>query len=110
MNKSVSLESLTEVIRSKNAGPFLITLDLFFKDQAGYELVKKSGVLTQSKIAALYRIPEKDVLVIQSLDQVLGMKITFRRHIPAGDPGDRDVYGAQQHLPLFQIEVPLNCD
>ncbi|MFC7551593.1 DUF4387 family protein [Pseudoroseomonas wenyumeiae] len=28
--------------------------------------------------------------------------------MPAGDIGDTDVYGAQQHAPLLEVEIPLN--
>jgi hypothetical protein len=33
------------------------------------------------------------------------IKIVVPRQIMSGDPGDRDVYGAQQHTPLLEIEI-----
>ena len=33
------------------------------------------------------------------------IKIVLARPIIAGDPGDRDVYGAQQHAPLLGMEI-----
>jgi hypothetical protein len=33
------------------------------------------------------------------------IKIVVPRQIMAGDPGDRDVYGAQQHTPLLGLEI-----
>jgi hypothetical protein len=27
--------------------------------------------------------------------------------VPAGDIGDTDVYGAQQHAPLLEVEIPI---
>ena len=35
----------------------------------------------------------------------LAIKVTLPRPIVAGTPGDRDVYGAQQHRPLLDIEL-----
>ena len=35
----------------------------------------------------------------------LAVKITLPREIASGDVGDRDVYGAQQHAPLLDIEL-----
>jgi len=32
-------------------------------------------------------------------------KITLPRDVVSGDVGDRDVYGAQQHAPLLDIEL-----
>ena len=34
-------------------------------------------------------------------------KATLPRLIPAGDIGDTDVYGAQQHAPLLDVEIPV---
>jgi hypothetical protein len=35
----------------------------------------------------------------------IAIKIAMDRTIVAGNPGDRDVYGAQQHTPLLEIEL-----
>lgn len=35
----------------------------------------------------------------------LAIKISIPRKVMSGDPGDRDVYGAQQHVPLLGIEL-----
>ena len=35
-----------------------------------------------------------------------GIKITYLRDVPSGTVGDRDVYGAQQHAPLMDIDIP----
>jgi uncharacterized protein DUF4387 len=35
----------------------------------------------------------------------LAIKIVMPRRIVSGDPGDSDVYGAQQHRPLLGIEL-----
>ena len=34
-------------------------------------------------------------------------KATIERRTPSGAVGDTDVYGAQQHAPLLDVEVPL---
>ena len=40
LGEHVYLEDLCSVLRSKNAGPYLITLDLIFKERSAYETVK----------------------------------------------------------------------
>lgn len=40
-------------------------------------------------------------------DQALGFKITFARKVSSGTFLDRDVYGAQQHAPLMELEVDV---
>ena len=107
MSRAVALGELADVIRSKNAGPFLLALDLLFRDEARYRLVRDSGVLTRSRIAGLYRIAEADVVGLESFDAAQAIKVTLRRARSAGGPGDTDVYGAQQHAPLLDLPIPL---
>jgi hypothetical protein len=75
------LEDLASVLRSKNAGPFQITVDILFDNDESYRRVRDSGVLTPEKIAPLYDV--------------------YGQHV-----FDRDVYGAQQHGPLAALEIP----
>ena len=98
------LSDLAQVIRSKNAGPRRLTLDVMFATDADYQRVAQSPALSRAHIAALYRVPEDDVAVIP---YPLGraIKITLPRDVVSGDVGDRDVYGAQQHAPLLEIEL-----
>lgn len=107
MSATVSLPELAEVIRSKNAGPYEIGFDIIFRDFAGYQLARKSGVITAALIARLYRIPEGDVRVIRWFDPAKALKITIPRERPAGGPGERDLYGAQQHAPLLSVTFPV---
>ena len=36
-----------------------------------------------------------------------GLKATLPRLKSAGDIGDTDVYGAQQHAPLLDVDIPV---
>lgn len=101
-----TLYNLAKVIRSKNSGPFKITLDVLFDEKSKYEKVKHSGILTKEIISKLYNIPKTSITNLVFFDQALGIKITFLREISSGTIGDRDVYGAQQHAPLMNILIP----
>jgi hypothetical protein len=100
----MNLSELAQVIRSKNAGPRRLTLDLMFKSDADYHRVAQSPALSRERIGALYGLPVDDVTVIP-YPVGRAIKIVLSRPIMAGDPGDRDVYGAQQHAPLLGIEI-----
>src|SRR5215210_1289694 len=106
-NEGETLDRIAKVIRSKNAGPFEITFDVMFDDEAAYARVKRSGVIDASRIAAAYRIPVRDVLVCKPFDAALAFKITLRRPVASGDLMDTDGYGCQQHVPLTGIVVPV---
>ncbi|MCG8560126.1 MAG: DUF4387 domain-containing protein [Hyphomicrobiales bacterium] len=99
------LRDLARVIRSKNAGALMVTLDVMFDDEATYRRVRDSAVLSPRALAPLYGVSDNEVAVIP-FDGALAIKITVPRAVRAGSPGDGDVYGAQQHAPLIEIEVP----
>lgn len=101
------LQDLAAVLRSKNAGPFQITIDLMFDDDATYRRVLESGALSPAGIAGLYGVETQRVSVIP-FDRVRAIKVTMPRL--SGDRGsgsafDRDVYGAQQHGPLAEMTI-----
>ena len=98
-----SILSVAKVIRSKNSGPYELTLDIIFKNQAGFELFKSKKIVTKKMIAALYRCRVKDILKIVYFEPAKALKITIKRPFPSGHPGETDIYGAQQHAPLLGI-------
>ena len=104
----MKLSELAKVLRSKNAGPFLTTLDILFDAEEPYQRVRDSGVLTKEYIAKLYGISPEEVLGIYSVDAARGIKITIPKPVgmACGDPEGRDLFGAQQHIPLLDIKIP----
>ena len=55
------LRDIAKVIRSKNAGPFEITLDIVFKTREDFDTVKRSGVITKELVSQLYNVPTQVV-------------------------------------------------
>lgn len=100
------LVDLAKVLRSKNSGPFEITLDILFDNPSNYHRVKDSGAINLQRICQLYRLQPKDINSIVFFEKGLGIKITYNRAVSSGAFGDRDVYGAQQHGPLMEILIP----
>lgn len=101
----MKLYDIAKVLRSKNSGPFELTFDVIFDNEQDYERVKHSGLINQDVIAKLYRLSKSDIMNIVTFDQARGIKITIARKISSGTMGDRDVYGAQQHAPLMNLDV-----
>jgi len=106
MNNTRALKDIAKVIRSKNAGPFLITLDIIFADSDTYERVKASHVLNKEYVARLYGVSADHFVSYHEFDAGNAIKITFRRDTRQGSIGETDVYGAQQHAPLLDIRIP----
>lgn len=107
MSAPTRLRDLAKVIRSKNSGPFELTLDVVFAQADVYRAVKASGVLCRATVARLYRIPEDRVLVAEFFDPALAFKATIVRPGSSGTVGETDTYGAQQGAPLLDLEVPM---
>jgi hypothetical protein len=99
------LWEVTKLVRSKNAGPFVLTFDIMFEDAEVYERVKDSGTITKELVAGMYRQKEEDVLFFHC-DNALAIKFSIPRPVSSGDLGDSDIYGGQQHAPLLDIDVP----
>lgn len=99
------LGELASLIRSKNAGPFQLTIDIMFDDPVVYERVKASGVLSREAISSIYHLPEEEVLFF-FVDNALAIKASLPRPIFQGDIGDTDSHGGQQYAPLIDLEIP----
>jgi hypothetical protein len=100
----ITLADLAHEVRSKNAGPFWVTMELFMRDAEGYEIAADESFLNERVIAELYRVEESTVQMfrIPSLNVV---KISFPRPISQGSLRDRDMHAGQHHVPLARIPV-----
>ncbi len=101
------LTDITDIIRSKNSGPYELTMDIMFKDFETFEKVLAAGVINPETVCALYGIQPEDIINIVAFKPAKAIKITIRRPICSGDLGETDVYGAQQHAPLLLLEFDL---
>ncbi len=83
----MKLAELASLIRSKNAGPFVLTFDIVFPDDESYLRAKESGALTIARFAELFRCEEKHVLFFEC------------------DNARAFMHGGQQFIPLMDIEI-----
>ena len=96
------LYDLAFVCRSKNAGPFQLTIDLMFETKMDYDRVLKAKNFTPETLASLYHVDEKTV-AIKPFERILTIKVVIPRNAPSGSAEDSDVYGSQQHFPLGNL-------
>ena len=99
------LWEITRLIRSKNAGPFVLTFDIMFDDPEAYRRTLDSGAITPELVSRLYDVPVKEVQFFHC-DNALAIKFSIPRPNFSGDLQDSDVFGGQQFGPLVDIEVP----
>lgn len=105
MSRLPTIRDLAKLVRSKNAGPFELTFDVMFDDAERYQMVKESGAVTRETLALAYAIDPASITNFQFFDQALAFKLTIRRPRPQGSVGETDTFGAQQHVPLLDLEI-----
>jgi hypothetical protein len=98
------IAELLDSVRSKNAGPFTVSVDLFFRDQSGFDEVVEGDILNVDVVAALYGVQPKDVLIVK-FPAALAIKVSIPRLVSGGAPGDRDVAGGQQYAPILSVRI-----
>ncbi len=99
------LRELARLIRSKNAGPFELTIDIIFQDQPTYERVKKSGKVSKEFIGAMFHIGQEKVKLFH-YDPAFAIKASVPRYTISGDPDEVDVFAGQQYPQLVDLEIP----
>jgi hypothetical protein len=100
-----ALSEVARVIRSKNAGINEITYDVMFNSVEDLDYAIVSGMFTPAKIAGSFGFEAARVLGCFKDTKALSIKFTLVRDRVVGDPGERDVYGAQQARRLFDWQI-----
>ena len=105
--KTYKLRDMAAVIRSKNSGPFELTFDIVMKDDVLFEKLASNNIIDKELVCKLYHLDESDIISIISFSKARAFKVTIKRPMASGALGERDVYGAQQHAPLMNLEFQL---
>ena len=89
-------------VRSKNAGPFWVTLDVFCGTAAAYDDLV--GRVDTARVAALFRC---DLQLIKRFDiaDLHVIKFSIPRPVVQGSRWDRDMHGAAWACLLEEMEL-----
>lgn len=101
----VALGEIAQLIRSKNAGPWTLTIDVMLPDTATYQHVVASCVVTPEVVGPLLGVAVAD-MELYNYAPANAIKLSFPRRYPNGHPDDTDVFGGQQFAPLVALQVP----
>jgi hypothetical protein len=99
-----ALPEYCSLIRSKNAGPFVLTFDLICRDEAAYRTLTTSSALTAETFAQLYQVDPAQVRLYHH-KPALAIKITIPRPHIQSSLNDPDCYGGQQHSLLLDLQL-----
>jgi hypothetical protein len=108
-----TLSDLCRILRSKNAGPYEITIDAMFSSKTNYDAIKASGILSSINVAKAIGINEHDIVWIGFFDPAMSFKVTIPRirmgvKKSAGGFMENDIHGSQEHNGLANMKLPRN--
>ena len=97
------LGQIVEKVRSKNAGPFWITIDIFCGNRDAFERVKSN--FETSTIAKALNVPSQTLkrFDIETLNVV---KFSLPRPQIQGSVDDRDMHGAAIAARVAELDCP----
>ena len=98
-----TLGDLALEVRSKNAGPFWMTLEAFMPNDETYRIA--DALITAELISELYHVPPA-ALQIFRIPDLRVVKVSFPRPVAQGSLHDRDMHAGQHHVPLANTVVP----
>jgi hypothetical protein len=100
------LHEVARLVRSKNAGPFLVTFDIIVRDPEIYEEMKRQETVSVDTFTELYDVDADEVTFIH-YDEANAFKATIPRLHASGSPKDGDTMGGQQHGPLVEMQIDI---
>ncbi|SIS72250.1 DUF4387 family protein [Paracoccus saliphilus] len=95
------LGDLVLKLRSKNAGPFWVTIDIFCDTPEIFRQVRYN--LPTRTVAELYQVPEQ-LLKRFDIEDLRVVKFSIPRPVVQGSAADRDMHGAQYAALLEEYE------
>ncbi len=96
------LRDVCRYVRSKNAGPFWLTIDLFFDGPESYARFAGDPALSAEAVAALYGVEAAQVKRF-AVDTLNVVKISIPRAVPQGGAMERDMHGGQQYARMLAL-------
>ena len=99
-----TLRDVTRYVRSKNAGPFWVTVDIFFDGQRSYRAHRADPALEAPAIAKVLGVAP-DQMRRFDIDTLNALKFSYPRSQPQGGTIERDMHSGQQFVPLLQVKL-----
>jgi hypothetical protein len=99
-----TVSDVCSLVRSKNAGPFWVTIDLFFDGPETFNRYARSQALGPVTFARLFGADPALVKTfpVESLHMV---KVSYPRSSPQGGMVERDLHCGQQYVRLLDVEL-----
>jgi hypothetical protein len=93
---------IADKVRSKNAGPFWLTIDIFCGDPDAFRQIR-DGLSTDRVATALNVAP--DTIKRFDIEALNVIKISLPRPVVQGHISDRDMHGAAWAAVIAELEI-----
>lgn len=99
-----TVQQVCHHVRSKNAGPFWVTVDFFFDGPENFERYHAHPALGAQAFAAAYGVDAGQVkhFPVPSLNV---LKVSYPRNGVQGGVVERDMHSGQQYVRLLKVEL-----
>lgn len=101
---AVKLKDVCRYIRSKVAGPFWVTIDIFFDSNESFEAFSNSPSLGAEALAKIYRVDPASISHYPIPDLNV-LKISYPRRGSQGGVEERDLHSGQQYVYILDLEL-----
>lgn len=99
-----TIEQTAKYLRSKNAGPFWLTIDAFCNSVEDTAKIAAAFERERAWIASVFQV-HPDHIKIFNMPEIQVAKISLPRIPIQGSAEERDMHGGQQYVTLLDIEV-----
>ena len=99
-----TLAEVTRYVRSKNAGPFWVTVDIFFSNTTLFHAFREDPALHADNVATVLGVDHACVRRFD-IDALNALKFSYPRSGPQGGVVERDMHSGQQFVPLLGLAL-----
>lgn len=101
------LKDVAGYVRSKNAGPFWLTVDIFFLNTGAYRENASAPALSAERIAAIYGVDPAGV-TRYDVPTLNIIKFSLPRPTVQGGDLERDMHSGQSYVRLLDLDLYSN--
>ena len=98
------LREVCRNVRSKVAGPFWVTVDLFFDSEESFRAYHDSPAIQPPALAPILRA-DPGLVGVYPVAALSMVKVSYPRAAPQGGVVERDMHSGQQYVSLLDLEL-----
>lgn len=99
-----TIEQTVRYLRSKNAGPFWLTVDAFCKNVEDTRKIARTLMDSKMAVAEMFQVKPEEIRIFE-LPDIQVVKLSFPRRPPEGSRSEKDMHGGQQYVSLLDLKV-----